>query len=75
MQHQLAERTQDQEDEDAADPIHDEKPGPRRRQPAPGAEEQPGADGPAEADHLDLTVREALVVTGLLAGVPVAVRR
>ncbi len=70
MQHQLAERPQDEEDEDAADRVDDEQPGARRCEPSAGAEEEAGADGAAERDHLDLTVLERLVIAGVFAREP-----
>lgn len=48
MQHQFAERAQDQEHEDAADPIDQEQTGPRRCKAAAGAEKKAGTDGTTE---------------------------
>ncbi|SKT26095.1 Uncharacterised protein [Mycobacteroides abscessus subsp. abscessus] len=62
MQHQLAERAQHEEDEQTTDRVHHEQSGPGTVQAATGAHEQAGADGAADADHLDLAVLQAFVI-------------
>jgi hypothetical protein len=70
VQYQFAERAQDQEDEDAADPVDHKQPGPRRREPSSGAEEEAGSDSAAKSDHLQLAVFEGLVIAGVFAREP-----
>ena len=54
MQHELAQRPQDQEDEDAAERVAQEQARSGVVQSAAGTEEQSGADGTADRDHLQL---------------------
>ncbi len=68
VQHQLSERAQDQEHEDAAERVHQEQAGSGAVQPAACAEEQPGADGAADGDHLKLSRFEALVIALVFGG-------
>jgi hypothetical protein len=63
VQDQFAERAEDEEDEDAADAVDDEQAWPRGVQPTACTHEQPGADGPADGNHLQLPGFQALVVT------------
>lgn len=70
MQHQFAERAQDQEHEDAADPIDQEQTGPRRCKAAAGAEKKVGTDGTTESDHLQLPAMEAFVIARVFAREP-----
>ena len=62
MQHQLAERAEDEEREEPADGVgqHDRRT--RLREAATGAEEQTGADRAADRDHLHLTRTQSLVI-------------
>ena len=64
VQHQLAQRTQDEEHEDPADAVYQEQPGPGLDEAPAGAEEQTGADRAADRDHLKLPGLEAFVVAG-----------
>ena len=66
MQDEFAHSPQDEEHKDSADAVHQEKPGPGAGQPSAGPEEQPGSDGTADRDHLQLPRFEALVVAGVL---------
>ncbi len=66
MQDQFAEGAQDQEGEEAADGVGDDEGGAGGVEPAAGAEEQAGADGAADRDHLDLPRLQALVVALVL---------
>ena len=68
VQHQFAERAQDQEHEAAADPVDQEQPGPRGREPCSRAHEQPRPDGAADRDHLHLPVVQVVVITRVLTG-------
>ena len=52
MQHELAQRAQDEEHEDPADAVDQEQPRPGLGEPPAGAEEQTGADRAADRDHL-----------------------
>ena len=60
VQHQLAHRAQDEEDEDAAEPVNQEQARTGVGQPAARAEEQPCSDSAADRDHLDLAGFETL---------------
>lgn len=66
MQDQLAECTQDEEDEDAAQGVGEKQAGAGTGEASARAEEQAGADRAADRDHLQLTRFEALVVALLL---------
>ncbi len=66
MQHEFAERAQDQEGKEAADCVSDDEGRARRIEAASGTQEQAGADGTADGDHLDLTRLQALVIARVL---------
>ena len=69
---QLAKRTHDEEDRDAADRVAEDQPRAGHADRAAGAEEQPDADRAADGDHLNVPVLEAalqpLLVGAALAG-------
>ena len=66
MHHQFAEGAEDHEREEAAHRVADDQGRAGRGQAAAGAQEEPGADGAADGDHLDLPGFEALVVALIL---------
>lgn len=66
MQHQFAQRAQDEEREDPAHQIDQRQRRPGQFETAAGTEEQAGADRTANGDHLDLPVTHAFVITGFM---------
>lgn len=68
MQHEFAERAQDQENEDAADREDYTECRARRCESPTCAEEKAGPNGAAEGDHLDLPVRQSFVIARVFAG-------
>ena len=66
MQDEFAQGAQDEEGEEAADGVGDHEGGACGVEAAAGAEEQAGADGAADRDHLDLPRLQALVVALIL---------
>ena len=66
MQDEFAQGAQDEEGEEAADGVGDHEGGACGVEAAAGAEEQAGADGTADRDHLDLPRLQALVVALIL---------
>ena len=66
VQDELAQRAQDQEAHEPGEGVDEQQRRPGGGQPAAGAEEQAGADGAADGDHLDLPRLERLVVALLL---------
>ena len=74
MQHQLAQRAHHEEGEQTADRVGHRQRRPGAGEPAARAEEQPGADGPADRDHVDVPGLEGLLVPGV-TGVHMPARR
>ena len=62
MQHQLAERAEDEEREEPAHGVREHDRGARLREAPSGAEEQTGPDRAADGDHLHLPRTQSLVV-------------
>ena len=71
IHHQLAQRAQDQEREHATGEIDDGKSRSCQLQPGACTEEQAGADGAADGDHLDLPGLQAFLVSLLMGIEPV----
>ena len=59
---QFAQRPHDEEDDDARDGVHQDEAGPGLGDRLAGAEEEAGADGAADGDHLDLAAAEPALV-------------
>ena len=65
MHDQLPQRPEDDVRKDSAKRVDDEQRRPGRGQPAAGAEEQAGANGTTDTNHLHLTVGQTLVISSL----------
>ena len=66
MQHQFAQRAQDEERENPAHQVDQRQRRPGQLETAAGTEEQAGTDGATDGDHLDLPVAHAFVITGFM---------